>query len=275
MTDTLSSTIVTLKTEYMTNNTSHAHIHEFIPSSSSNILPIDKNHLELLHQFMLSNPIYSSSHESKIDEIPCTIYEGDVTHFWLDSIKHDTSYAPFYPTWMLSAYTLALISKNLGVDNIIDIGSGDGRIAYCGKVVGMESYGIEIVENLVLLQKSISNGTKVNFNIKLGDATKFDYTSLNLSQPIFFLSGLPEQGELLANSVIEKILNISNLKNNAKFVFMGSYSKRKYTKDDSKFGWESVINSFDLDIVKTVTLPTYWTSDQPVDTPFIFTKLNG
>ena len=59
--------------------------------------------------------------ESKIDEILCTIYEGDVTHFWLDSIKHDTSYAPFYPTWMLSAYTLALISKNLGVDNIIDI----------------------------------------------------------------------------------------------------------------------------------------------------------
>ena len=46
MTDTLSSTIVTLKTEYMTNNTSHAHIHEFIPSSSSNILSIDKNHLE-------------------------------------------------------------------------------------------------------------------------------------------------------------------------------------------------------------------------------------
>jgi len=274
MTDTLSSTIVTLKTEYMTNNTSHAHIHEFIPSSSSNILPIDKNHLELLHHFMLNNPIYSNSHESKIDEIPCMIYEGDVTHFWLDSIKHDTSYAPFYPTWMLSAYTLALISKNLGVGHIIDIGSGDGRIAYCGKVVGMESYGIEIDENLVLLQKSISNGTKVNFNIKLGDAIKFDYTSLNLSQPIFFLSGLPEQGELLANSVIEKILNISNLKNNAKFVFMGSYSKRKYTKDDSKFGWGKIIDFFDLDIMKTVTLPTYWTSDQPVDTPFIFTKLN-
>jgi len=274
MTDTLSSTIVTLKTEYMTNNTSHAHIHEFIPSSSSNILPIDKNHLELLHHFMLNNPIYSNSHESKIDEIPCMIYEGDVTHFWLDSIKHDTSYAPFYPTWMLSAYTLALISKNLGASHIIDIGSGDGRIAYCGKVVGMESYGIEIDENLVLLQKSISNGTKVNFNIKLGDAIKFDYTSLNLSQPIFFLSGLPEQGELLANSVIEKILNISNLKNNAKFVFMGSYSKRKYTKDDSKFGWGKIIDFFDLDIMKTVTLPTYWTSDQPVDTPFIFTKLN-
>tara|TARA_B110001454_G_scaffold217880_1_gene244268 strand:- start:1660 stop:2439 length:780 start_codon:yes stop_codon:yes gene_type:complete len=258
----------------MTNNTSHAHIHEFIPSSSSNILSIDKNHLELLHQFMLNNPIYSSFHESKIDEIPCTIYEGDVTHFWLDSIKHDTSYAPFYPTWMLSAYTLALISKNLGVDHIIDIGSGDGRIAYCGKVVGIESYGIEIDENLVLLQKSISNDTKVNFNIKLDDATKFDYTSLNLSQPIFFLSGLPEQGELLANSVIEKILNISNLKNNAMFVFMGSYSKRKYTKDDSKFGWGKIIDFFDLNIVKTVTLPTYWTSDQPIDTPFIFTKLN-
>jgi len=31
---------------------------------------------------------------------------------------------------------------------------------------------------------------------------------------------------------------------------------------------------FDLNIMKTVTLPTYWTSDQPVDTPFIFTKLN-
>ncbi len=274
MNDTLSNTIVTLKTEYMANSASHAHIHEFIPNSSSNILTIDQNDIELLHKFMHNNPIYSSSHESKIDEIPCKIYEGDVTHFWLDSIKHDTSYAPFYPTWMLSAYTLALISKNLGVSHIIDIGSGDGRIAYCGKVVGIESYGIEIDENLVLLQKSISKDTEVNFNVKLDDATKFDYTSLSLSQPVFFLSGLPEQGELLANSVIKKILNISALKNKAMFVFMGSYSKRKYTKDDSKFGWGNVIDSFDLNIVKTVTLPTYWTSDQPIDTPFIFTKLN-
>ena len=55
----------------------------------------------------------------------------------------------FIPTWMLSAWSLVMSSiQNQGFEQIIDIGSGDGRIAYCGKVFGLDSISIEIDENL-------------------------------------------------------------------------------------------------------------------------------
>ena len=53
----------------------------------------------------------------------------------------------------MSAYVGALYAKELGYSEIIDIGSGDGRIAFCGKVLDMESYSIEIDDMLVDLQK--------------------------------------------------------------------------------------------------------------------------
>ena len=51
---------------------------------------------------------------------------------------------------------LACEAQTLGFEQIIDIGSGDGRIAYCGKILGLNSISIEIDENLVTaLQKII------------------------------------------------------------------------------------------------------------------------
>jgi len=47
---------------------------------------------------------------------------------------------------------------------------------------------------------------------------------------------------------------------------------RKDSRDKSKWGWGQVIDHFKLDVIKTITLPTYWTLDQPIDTPFIFTR---
>ena len=263
-----------LKTEFARSNKGGSHIQEVIPISSSKTLPVNENDLDMLHKFAENNSIYSSSYELEIIGIPCKVYEGDVNNYWLDSIKHDTSYAPFYPIWILSAYALALYSKNLGVNEVIDIGSGDGRIAYCAKLAGMVSHGIEIDENLIALQKSISSQTGVNFNAKLSDATQFDYTTLNLTKPIFFISGLPEIGEMLSNSVISKIQSTPTMKEKAIFVLTGSHSIRKYARDTSKWGWGLMIDNFNLDVIKTVTLPTYWTVDQPVDTPYIFTKSN-
>jgi hypothetical protein len=77
---------------------------------------------------------------------------------------------------------------------------------------------------------------------------------------------------MLANSVIPRIMSMPNLKVNSVFVFTGSHVMRKDSRDKSKWGWGHVIDHFNLDVVKTVTLPTYWTLDQPVDTPFIFTR---
>ena len=271
MVKTLAEDIVTLKTEFMKRQKDSSHIHEIIPVSSES-LSIDEHESKMLHKFAESNSIYTDFYEMKVLDTVCKVYHGDMNNYWLDSIKHDTSYAPFYPVWMLSAYALALQSKSLGAKQIIDIGSGDGRIAYCAKVTGLQSYGIEIDENLVSLEKKIVLSTKIDFKPMMADATQFDYTSIELSQPIFFISGLPEVGEMLANNVISRIMSMPDLKVSPIFVFTGSHVMRKDSRDKSKWGWGQVIDHFKLDVIKTITLPTYWTLDQPIDTPFIFTK---
>ena len=237
MNETFAKAVVTLKAEFMKRNESTSHIYEIIPTLPESF-SIDKHELEMLHKFAENNSIYAGSYEMKILDTVCKVYHGDVNNYWLDSIKHDTSYAPFYPVWILSAYVLALQSKSLGAKQIIDIGSGDGRIAYCAKVTDLQSYGIEIDENLVNLEKKIVLSTNIDFKPMMADATQFDYTSIKLSQRIF----------------------------------TGSHVMRKDSRDKSKWGWGQVIDHFKLDVIKTITLPTYWTLDQPIDTPFIFTR---
>ena len=271
MNETLVEAIVTLKTEFVKKNESSNHINEIIPSLPES-LSIDEHELEMLHKFAECNSIYSDSYEMEILDIVCRVYHGDMNNFWLDSIKHDTSYTPFYPVWILSAYALALESKNIGAKQLIDIGSGDGRIAYCARIVGLKSYGIEIDENLVSLENEILANTGVDFQPIIADATQFDYTSLELSQPIFFIAGLPEVGEMLANNVISRITSMPNLKTNPIFVFSGSHIMRKDSRDKSKWGWGKVMEHYNLEVIKTVTLPTYWTIEQAIDTPFIFTR---
>ena len=271
MNKTLAEAIVTLKTEFVKKNESSNHINEIIPSLPES-LSIDEHELEMLHKFAECNSIYSDSYEMEILDIVCRVYHGDMNNFWLDSIKHDTSYTPFYPVWILSAYALALESKNIGAKQLIDIGSGDGRIAYCARIVGLKSYGIEIDENLASLENEILANTGVDFQPIIADATQFDFASLELSQPIFFIAGLPEVGEMLANNVISRITSMPNLKTNPIFVFSGSHIMRKDSRDKSKWGWGKVMEHYNLEVIKTVTLPTYWTIEQAIDTPFIFTR---
>jgi hypothetical protein len=273
MNESLVKGIVSLKTEFTKNYSGHSHLNEVIPLSSTELLLIDKNDLNMLHKFAEKNPVYTNSNDVDILGVSCRVYEGDINQYWLDSIKHDTSYAPFYPTWILSAYTLALTAKSLGFHEVIDIGSGDGRISYCARIIGIKSYGIEIDENLVNLQRDISSSTGIDFNPINADATTFDYESLNLSKPAFFLSGLPEVGEMLANSVINKIMP-TNLKNFTSFIFAGSHKMRKNSRDHSKWGWGKIIDYFGLNVIETITLPTRWTADQPIDTPYVFTISN-
>jgi len=271
MNQALVDAITTLKNEFMKKNKDNSHIREIIPALAKS-LSIAEHDLQMLHRFADCNSIYTNSYEMNILDTTCKVYQGDVNNYWLDSIKHDTSYAPFYPIWILSAYALALESKNLGAEQIIDIGSGDGRIAYCAKIVGLKSYAIEIDENLVKLENEILINTKVDFKPIIADATQFDYTLLELSHPIFFISGLPEVGEMLANSVIPRIRTIQSLKENPIFVFTGSHMIRKESRDKSMWGWGKLLDNYNLEVIKTVTLPTYWTLDQPIDTPFIFTR---
>jgi hypothetical protein len=173
---------------------------------------------------------------------------------------------------MLSAYTLALEAKSLGFDQLVDVGSGDGRIAYCASLLGIESYGIEIDEELVELQNAVSSSTGIKYNAIRADATRFDYGSLELSKPIFFISGLPEMGEMLANSVIRQVLSVEKMKHNAGFNFMGSHVMKSLTRDRTGWGWGNIIASFGLKLIGTITLPTLWTTDQILDTAYVYTS---
>ncbi len=245
---------------------------EVIPLYYSKSLPIGNDVLQSLHKFVLANSIYVNSYEAAISGISCRIYEGDINNYWLSSKKYDTSYQPFYPTWMLSAFTLALESSSFGFDQLVDVGSGDGRIAYCASLLGMESYGIEIDYDLVALQKAISSSTGVAYHAIRADATRFDYDSLDLSKPIFFISGLPEMGEMLANSVIQQVLSVDKIKHNAGFNFMGSHVMKPLTRDRTNWGWGNVIASFGLELIRTISLPTLWTTDQVLDTAYVYTR---
>ncbi len=269
MIEELAKNLVHLKKEFAKNYDGKSQIQEVIPISKSDLFPIKQQDLELLHQFATKNPIYYNSYEKTIGPTSCIVYEGDINKYWLNSIQHDSSHAPFSPTWMMSAYVSALLAKVLGYQEVIDIGSGDGRIAFCAKVLDLESYSIEIDDMLVDLQKLL---TTLDFHPYCSDAVTFDYSSLNLTQPIFFIGGLAQMGGTeLALGVLEKINSIANLKNTG-WVFAGTYSQ-KYTPDPkNEAGWGTLIAKNNLKPIQTISLPTVWTFHEPEETPYIFTQ---
>ena len=82
--------------------------------------------------------------------------------------------------------------------------SGDGRIAFCAKILGMESYSIEIDSTLVDLQRHLCE--ILDFNPTCSDAGSFDYLKLNLLHPIFFIGSLAQMGGIsLASAVLKRI----------------------------------------------------------------------
>lgn len=266
-----------LKQDFVKLYEGNSHIQEILPISTSDSFPLEEKDLEMLHNFAKKNPIYYNSYEQEIGKTPCIVYEGDINEYWLNSISHGASYQPFYPTWIITAYLISLVAKNLDFKEVLDIGSGDGRIAYCAKLLGLETCSIEVDESLVNLQKLITLSTKIDFNPNCADAVEFDYSSLELKHPVFFIGGLAQMGgDILANSIIEKLNTLPKVKKNTGLTFAGTYSKKYFpgTLSDniSEGGWKSVIDKNNLEVIKTVTLPTVWTFDQPIDTPYIFTK---
>ena len=247
----IAGSIAMLKKDFLRyHNSSRSLLKEIVPISYSDSIPICNDSLVLLHKFAEINPIYLK----------------------LRDTSYDTSYQPFYPTWMRPAYVLALQAKLLGFDQIIDIGAGDGRLAYCASLLGMESFGIEIDVDLVQVQRTISSTTGVKFEAIRADATSFDYGTLDLRRPIFFISGLPEMGEMLANSVIKQVLSIPKIGNNVGFNFMGTHVMKSFSRDRTGWGWGNTIESFRLKLIGTITLPTLWTTDELVDTAYVYTR---
>ena len=268
--ESLTEIICNLKYDFRDLYKGNSHTTEVLPNSTSKF-QIKDEYLLSLYAFLENNPIYSNQIVQKLSDIDCTIFEGDLNNYWIDSLKHDSSYAPFYPTWLLSAFCLSVESQKLGYEQIIDIGSGDGRIAYSGKILGLNSISIEIDENLVDLQEKISDKTGVRFNPICSDATTYDFSKISDKPSIFIIGGVPEIGEVLAESVIKNVLKIERLSKSA-FVLTGSHSHRKFSRDTTDFGWGPTIKKLGLSIISTHSLPTYWTMDQKFETPYVFVK---
>jgi hypothetical protein len=81
-------------------------------------------------------------------------------------------------------------------------------------------------------------------------------------------------GDVLATSIIEKINSIQDLKKTTCIVFAGSHSKRQLSGNQTSGGWSSLIDKHNLQEIITVSLPTVWTFDQEIDTPYIYTVFN-
>ena len=269
MIEDLAKNLVHLKKEFAKIYDGTSQIQEIIPVSKSGLFPIHQQDLELLHQFATKNPIYYNSFEKTIGDTPCIVYEGDINKYWLNSIQYGSSHAPFSPTWIMSAYVGVLLAKELGYSEIIDIGSGDGRIAFCAKILGLKSYSIEIDDMLVDLQKLL---TILDFHPYRSDAITFDYSSLNLTQPIFFIGGLAQMGgTALASGVLEKINSITDLKNIG-WVFAGTYSQKYQPDPKNEAGWGTLIEKNNLKSIQTLSLPTVWTFHESEETPYIFAQ---
>jgi hypothetical protein len=245
-------------------------IAEILPNEFSDFFPIDKQILVKLHQFMSSNPIYFKKTNISINNLNFTAYEGDVNEFYLSSKKYDTNYQPFYPTWMLSAFLLCIKSKELGFTELIDIGAGDGRIPYCGSLLNLRSFGIELDTNLTELQDDLWKKTDIKFEIMNDDASSYNFANLALSKPIFFVSGLPEMGEMF----IDNLMMTTTLNNFQKFgiVFLGSIYKRKFSRDIPNYGWDKIIKKNNLKIICEIDLPTHWTNDNNTETKYLITN---
>ncbi len=268
---TIASNLVNLKKEFVSVYRGSSQTQEVIPVSKSESFPIESRDLELLHQFATKNSIYYNSYEQTINGTPCIVYEGDINRYWLNSIQHDSSHAPFSPTWILSAYLCTTLARELGYTELVDVGSGDGRTAFCASILGMTSHSIEIDDTLVNLQRHLCS--IVDFNPHCSDSGCFDYLQLNLLRPVFFIGGLAQMGGTsLASTVLKQVNSVPDLKKNSGWVFAGTTSQKYATDPKGEFGWGTLIVENDLKSIQTVVLPTAWTFGEPDDTSYVFAQ---
>ncbi len=57
-------------------------------------------------------------------------------------------------------------------------------------------------------------------------------------------------------------------------MFAGTNSRKELSQNLTNGGWNSLIDKHNLSVIDTVFLPTVWTFDQMVETPYIYTKFN-
>ena len=237
-----------------------AHIQEVVPCGEYCSIRTDD-----VHRFAEANPIYHNRYDIEISGTRCTVYEGDINHYWIDSIKNAGSAQPFYPTWLFSAYMLALATKRSGCTQIVDVGSGDGRIAMCGLMLGMEVCSIELDGSLAYLQQDIAGKVGVALDVRHADAVTFDYAALGFGSAAVFTGGLPQMGDLLAEAVVRGVPATGN----TRFILAGSHPRPGQGTISGRYGWGPLMDRLNLQSRWTMSLPTVWTFDQDRETPYM------
>ncbi|MGH9950415.1 MAG: hypothetical protein ACRD5J_02220, partial [Nitrososphaeraceae archaeon] len=227
----LASFIVGLKTEYMRSCDFNGPTYEILPLDCSMVAEGKEIPISKLNEFACHNPIFRSQTEVNIRNCRCKVFSCEIIEYWLSSKKHDACYQPFYPTWLISSWVICRSAKLMGFSELVDIGSGDARIPYCGAIAGMRGISVELDDNLVDLQREIIRSTGVEFEILDGDACKTSFEKMNLSRPMFLISGLPEHGEVLADAVVSNLIQQEFLSSHIGFALMGSHTMKKYARD--------------------------------------------
>lgn len=265
--DTLAKTVCCIKQDLASSRPA-AQISEAVPAVPSDEFQIPGDDLQLLHRFASENPIYRDSHESVLHGIRCIVYEGDANKYWLGSILHEASRAPFSPTWIASAYVLARLVKGLGYRQVIDVGSGDGRIAFCASVLGMDAHGIEIDAELARLQERLSRLS--SFRAHCADATEFDYAMMDSGLPaVVFVGGLAQMGgDVMASGIMDRLASDGHRMPG--WVFAGTMSSKYAPDPEGMHGWGRTMRRAGLRHAGTVALPSAWTLNQTDDTQYVF-----
>jgi hypothetical protein len=266
----LASLITVLKKSYTESRDLNGSPYEILPLDCLCVEESDDIPISKLDEFASFNPIFHGQNEIQIQDCRCKVFACEVIEYWLSSKKYDACYQPFYPTWLISSLIICLTAKLLGFSEIIDIGSGDARIPYCGAIVGLRGISVELDANLVELQRRIICSTGVDFEVINNDACKANFEELNLSKPMFLISGLPEQGEVLAEAAIRNLIHNNFSSAKLGFALMGSHTMKQYSRDCTLYGWGHFIAEHKLSILDCLTLPTMWTNEQSIDTPFVF-----
>ena len=237
-----------------------AHIQEVVPCGEYHGIRTDD-----VHRLASANSIYHDRYDVTVSGTRCTVYEGDINHYWIDSMKNTGSAQPFYPTWLFSAYMLALAAKRSGCSQIVDVGSGDGRIAMCGSMLGMDVCSIELDESLAALQRDISGKAGIMLDVRRADAVTFDYAALGFGAAAVFTGGLPQMGDLLAEAVVRGVPATGS----TRFVLAGSHPRPGQGAASERYGWGHLMDRLHLHARWTMSLPTVWTFDQDRETPYL------
>ncbi len=214
--------------------------------------------------------MYGSIAERDVAGTACLACEGETDRLWLGSVRNPGCRAPFSPTWLASAYEMALEARRLGCREAVDVGSGDGRIAYCAAALGMRAHSVELDRRLAAVQREAAAAAGARLDVIEADGTGVDYRSLGLSRPAFFIGGLAQMGgDALAAAVIR---GMGDALGGSVVVMPGTRSP-KYAPDPSGMaGWGSTVAAGRMRAVRTTVLPTAWTNGEPDATPYLFAR---